>query len=205
MRKLLGLLCVLLLALVAVGCGSSGGSEDGGGDTTTTGAEATTTTPDDDTTAAEGDEADYLDAIRSNLTTGSEEDQNLVIADGEGDCVAPVWLEVITVAGFASVDASADDVSDPGFSYEDLELDADQAQALIDAFEPCGVDIYAKLAESFTQGLSEEQQACAMEEIDPEIANALLLTAFSTEAGDGGTEFAAMIEQLTEACDLPET
>ena len=43
-----------------------------------------------------------------------------------------------------------------------------------------------------------------MENIDPDVANALLLTAFSAELGSGDAEFEALIEQLTTACDLPE-
>lgn len=199
MRKLIALSCALLLALVAVGCGSSGGSEEGG-ETTTTEAAATTTEADG---GGEADEAAYLEAIRTSLTTGSEEGGDLVIADGEGECVAPVWLDIITVEAFTSAGADPEDVSDPDFDFQELELDQEQAQGVIDAFEPCGVDIYAKLAESLTESLTEEQRTCAMEEIDTDLGNALLLTAFSTSAGTGEAEFGALIDQLTEACDLP--
>lgn len=210
MRKLLALSCALLLALVAVGCGSSGGSEEGGGDTTTTEAsattteaEVTTTEADGDDEPAEGDEADYLAAIQTSLTSGSEEGGDLVLADGEGECVAPVWLDIITVDALIAAGASPEDVEDPDFDFQELELDEEQAQGVIDAFEPCGVDIYAKLGQSLTESLSEEQQTCAMDEIDTELGNALLLTAFSTTAGTGEAEFGALIDQLTEACDLP--
>ena len=63
------------------------------------------------------------------------------------------------------------------------ELDGDGAQALIDAFDPCGVDLFAELGSSLTMGLTEEQQACAAENIDHDLATALLRTAFSTTEG----------------------
>ena len=206
MRKLLILVCITVLALTAVGCGSSGGS-DGSGDTTTKAKSTTTTEQGSSTTkaggTAEGTDEEYLAALTANLTSGSLEDGNLVISAEEGDCVAPKWLDAITVEGFTSVQVSPDDVSDPNFTYSKLELDSTKGKALIDAFDACGVDIYAKLAESLTVGLTEEQQACAQEKVDPAVANDLLVTAFSTDAGDGSAEFTALLDQLQKACDLP--
>jgi len=202
MRKPISLLIVLTIALVAVGCGPSAGSDSSADDPTTT-TTTTTTTTEAEAAAAEGTDEEYLAALTANLSSGSVEDGNLVIEDDEAACVAPKWLETVTTEGFTSVGASPDDVAEPDFEYAVLELDADRAQQMIDSFEDCGVDIYAKLAESFTIGLTEAQQSCAMEEVDPKVANDLLLTAFSTESGDGSTEFTALLDQLKAACDLP--
>ncbi len=222
MRKLLIVLTTVTFAAALAGCGSSGGS--GGSDpaadkTTTTEAAETTTDPDtpDTTDDAEGDETptslddavvgltaeDYRQAIQVNLSDGNEDDGNLVIADGEAECVSAAWIDVATVEVFQASGATLDEIRDPNFGYSDLDLNADQAQEMLDAFDPCGVDIYAMLGMSLTVGLSDEQRACSGEQIDPELANALLLTAFTTELGAGEAEIEAVIGQLTEACDLP--
>lgn len=207
MRKLLTVVCILSFATALAACGSSGGSDSAKDETTTTKAEgAKTTTTADDTTettkagSGGGSEEEYLAALQTNLTSGSTADGNLVIADGEAQCVAPKWMDAITADGFG--EATPDEVSDPGFDFGTLGLDAEQAQAVIDAFEPCGVDIYGKLAESLTIGLTTDQQACAMEKVDPDLANALLVTAFHDD-GSSSQAFSDLLDQLQSVCDLP--
>lgn len=197
-------------ALALASCGSSGDDGDGDEGTTT---EATATTeagangdegeaePDEDVSDVTAE--DYTAALQSFFTTGVAEDGDLVLADGEAECVAPQWVEAIGVEAFHEAGTTTEALADPGYAFLDLELDGATAQAMIDAFDGCGVDIYGQLASSLTLGLTDEQQACAVEEIDPELANALLLTAFSSTEGDGSEAFDALLTQLQTACDLP--
>ena len=207
-RATMGVVAMLALLVGLAACASSG-SESADDDSTTT-TEATSAADDTTTTAAdEGDDAGeatdaaYQQAIQENLTAGSKQEGNLVVADGEAACVAPKWLEVITGDHLREIGVSPADLADPSFDYSSLELDGDGAQALIDAFDPCGVDLFAELGSSLTMGLTEEQQACAAENIDHDLATTLLRTAFSTTEGTGDAEFEALMAQLTEACDLP--
>lgn len=198
-------------ALVLASCGSSGDDADEGTTTTT---EATDTTDSgegegsgedvgEDVDVSDVTAEDYTAALQTFFTAGSAEDGDLVLADGEAECVAPRWVEAIGVEAFHDAGTTTEALADPGFAFLELELEGATAQAMIDAFDGCGVDIYAQLAQSLTMGLTDEQQACAAESIDPELANALLLTAFSSTEGDGSEQFDALLTQLQTACDLP--
>ena len=206
MRKLLTLLLVSVLAVVAAGCGASGGSDSSGDNSTTTESKATTTEPDDAPTDTSGTSVDvsaedYTAAFVSNLSTGSIDDGDLVIAADEAECVAPRFLDAITVEVLQENEVTPEDVSEPSWDGSDLGLSLDQGQLLVDSFGECDVDIFTLFATSLTVGLTEEQQACAVENVDPDLTEALLVKTFST--GDNDAEFEAVIGDLTSKCDLP--
>jgi len=201
MRKLLVIVSVLTLAVVGAGCGSSGGSDSAGDDaTTTTGAKTTTTegtTEDPGDVTADG----YTSAFIINLSGGSKEDGNLVISEEEATCVAPRFVDAITVKTLQDNDVTTADIEDPGFDGSALGLSEEQGEQLVDAFGACDVDITALFAESFTAGMTAEQQSCVAENVDADLTKALLVKTFST--GESDAEFEAVIADLTEKCDLP--
>jgi hypothetical protein len=211
MRKLLTLLCVVVLAAVAAGCGSSGGSDSTGGDATTTiKATTTTTTKADggssdggssDGGTADGTAAEYEAAFATALSSGSVDNGNLVLPAAGAACVAPKYVEIITVDGLHKAGITVEDASDPGFSLSDAGIDEAQAQQVIDAFETCKVDIVSLFADGLSKGLTTEQQSCIAENVDPDLTKALLVKTFST--GKADTEFEAVLKDLTATCDLP--
>jgi hypothetical protein len=210
MRKLLALTIVALLALAAAGCGSSDGSEPSGDGATTTEPTSTTAADDDtSTTAADGDvEAtdvtaeEYEAAFVTSLTTGDRDGGDLVLPDDAAECVAPRFVEAFTVEQLNEAGVSEEDASDPGFDPSTVGIDEEQAQAMVDAFGPCDFDIYAELAASLTAGLGSDVEACAEENLDEDLADALLVTSFST--GQSDDEFEALLADLQESCDLPD-
>jgi len=193
-RKFFALLFVIALALAAVGCSSDG--SDGAGDkkTTTTAAES-----DQDVASLTAD--DYEAALVANLSTGNEDEGALVMEQAKAECLAPLWLDAITVDVLQANDVTVEQISDPSFSSGKLGLEEAQGQAMVDGFDECDVDVAALLAQSFSLGLEEEQQACVAENIDPEMVDALLVKAFSTGGGDA--EFKTLTSALGAACDLP--
>ncbi|MCU1369752.1 MAG: hypothetical protein JWO77_946 [Ilumatobacteraceae bacterium] len=222
MRKLIAVSCALTFALVAAGCGSSGGSDGSGSTTTTTKASATTTTTNttkgsatttttdasETTTTVAGDDggdpgdADgYAASLVTSLTSGSKENGDLVITEEQAECVAPKIVELVTVEGFTEADISVDDAAASGFDPEDLGLDEGQGQELFDAFGACDVDLVAQFAESITIGLDDEQAACAAENVDAGLVEALLVKSFST--GESDAEFDAVLADLETTCQLP--
>lgn len=203
MRKLLVLVCALTLAGTVAGCSSSGGSDGADADPTTTTSEAKATT----TTAAKGGgdveitPAEYITAFVTNLSSGSKDDGNLVLTEEQATCVAPKFVDAITAETLNEHDITTDDVADPGFDGSGLGLTEAQGEQLVDAFGACDVDIVALFAESLTMGMTTDQQACAAENVDPDLTRALLVKTFST--GESDAEFEAVIGDLTAACDLP--
>lgn len=202
MRRTLALLAALALLLGAAACSSD---DEGADDTTTTteagGDEATGDEEPPDLSDVSAD--DYVASLSGELSGGDPDAGDLVLAEGEAACVAEAWVEGIGVDRFVESGVAPADIAGSGLGIEEIQLDLDTAQGLIDDFGECDVDIAAKLAETLTIGLDETQRTCAIENIDPEVANALLLTAFTPEAGDGSAEFDALIEQLSGECELP--
>lgn len=214
MRKAAALLFALTLVAAAAGCSTSSGS-DASSKTTTTKVAPTTsttsasggTTTTNVTSPTKADvskftAADYGTAMVSNLSTGSVKDGQLVIPAKDAACVAPKWVSAVTLDGFHAAGVTPKQVSNPKFDGAKLKLDAKQAQGLIDSFGACQVDIYALFATSLTQGLTADQQKCAVEHVDHKLANSVLVKTFSN--GDGTAEFGQILDGLTKACNLPK-
>jgi hypothetical protein len=201
MRKLLVIVSVLTLSVLAAGCGSSSGSDGGSKDATTTTKAKTTTT--EGTSEDPGDvTADgYTSAFVINLSKGSKDDGNLVLTEDEATCVAPKFVDAITVKTLQENDVTTADIEKPGFDGSALGLSEAQGEQLVAAFAACDVDIVALFAESLTAGLTPEQQSCVAEKVDPDLTKALLVKTFST--GKSDAEFEAVITDLTAKCDLP--
>ena len=206
MRKATALVCVVLLAVAAAGCSSD--SSDGADETTTTvdskievDSKITTTTRSGDVEPTKVTAKEYTAALITGMTTGKAEQGDLVLTQDAADCVAPKFVEIMTVKRMNEAGLTAEDLTDPGFDATGLGLDEDEGAELVAAFGDCDFDIYGELASALTQGLPEEQQQCAAENIDHDQADAMLAKTFSTGSNDA--EFEALINSLTEACDLP--
>lgn len=204
MRKLLIALVSLALLGALAGCGSSGGSDDASD------AEATTTSAavdDEPTTTADGADVsaitaeEYEAALVENLSSGSEDDGQLVIERSQAECMAPKWVDAITVDLLHENGVTVEALSDPGFSGSSLGMERSQGEAMVDAFGACDVDIVALFSAAFAQGLSAEQQTCVADNVDPDLVRELLAATFSSGSSD--TEFAAVLDQLGTVCELP--
>jgi hypothetical protein len=195
----------LLMALVA-GCGSD---DDAGEDsTTTTEAESTTTETETDETdetdepgeASDHSEDELIEAVATSLSSGDPAG-DLVLEDDQAACVGEAWVGIVGVDALNAGGATLEELSKPSGELGGAELTAEQGEAMVAAFEPCDVDIVALMAESLASGLTDEQAACVVEELDPDQAEALLAKTF---AGlDADAEFEAVISGLAAACDLP--
>ena len=63
------------------------------------------------------------------------------------------------------------------------------------------MDIYAELAVGLTAGLGDELRQCTEENLDHDLADAMLAKTFSS--GENDAEFEALLADLQEHCDLP--
>jgi hypothetical protein len=205
MPKLVSVLCAVLLAVTIAGCGSSGSE----GSSTTTKAEGTTTTADPNGSGSgEGEPSaevsgitaeEYTEAFVTNLSSGDDDGTDLVVTEEQAECVAPKWVAAITVEKLHEAGATVEALSDPGFNRVELALDEDQGAELVAAFDPCGVDLAELFAAALTQGLTEEQQSCAVENIDREDALDYLGKSF----GGSQPDLTPIQDALVAACDLP--
>jgi hypothetical protein len=200
------LVLVVLTALVA-GCGSD---DEAGDDTTTTTTgstttESTTTETSTTETGESGEPSDHsedelIEALATSLSSGDPAG-DLVLEDEQAACVGEAWVGIIGVDALNASGATLEELSEPSGDLGGTELTVEQGEAMVAAFEPCEVDIVALMAESLATGLTDEQAACVVEELDPDQAEALLAKTF---AGlDADAEFEAVISGLAAACDLP--
>lgn len=210
MRKPLVLACALTLALVVAGCGSSGGSDADDSTTTTKAKAATTTTADGETTTTEGDgdvtptdvtAEQYEAAFVTSLTTGEEDGTDLVLPQAAAECVAPKFVDIITVETLNEAGVTEEDASESGFEPGELGLEESQGAEIVAAFGTCDFDIYAELAKGLSAGLGADVETCVAENLDPDLADAMLAKTFST--GENDAEFEALLADLQTKCDLP--
>ncbi|MFN8018398.1 MAG: hypothetical protein U0P45_09770 [Acidimicrobiales bacterium] len=211
MRRFVIVAVLGLAALVVSGCSTSGSDASDGGDkadTTEATAKTTTSKPKDATTTTSSggssqggaDREAYVTALATGLSSG-DKDTDLVLGEDEASCVAEKWIDAITVATLQDQDVDPKDVAEPGWDTTGFGLSKAQGGAMVDAFDPCGVDIYDELASALSGGFTDAQIACVRKEIDRDLARELLVVTFA--GGEGTTEFEALIGQLTEACNLP--
>lgn len=158
----------------------------------------TTTEPDDDEQQGSPDQV-YLDAMIESLQEGESDD--LSFTDAEAECLAPLWLETITVDAFREADITPEDLASDTTDV-DLEplLDQDQGIEMVEAFGTCGID----LEQIFLDGLTGEgsieagQVACLADALPDGYVDRLFAITFSDgdEALDADPELA---ETLTDA------
>jgi sirohydrochlorin ferrochelatase len=205
MRPRLAPIAALALAAVLLAsCGSEGSDAEREETTTTVAEESSETTEAGDAEAPATDvtEEEYVAALTENLSSGSEESGQLVLDEGAAECIAPRWVEAMTVELLQERGVTTEALSDPSFDGESLGMELAQGEAMVAAFGACDVDVVALFAAALTQGLEPAQQACVAENADPALVEALLATSFST--GDSDAEFEAVLAQLESVCELPD-
>lgn len=185
----------LVVATLVLGLGSC--STTGSDDASVPERTATTAAPE-----AGGSVADYTEAIVANLSEGSVAEGHFVLAVEPAACVAPTFIEVITVERLQEAGIDPEEVADPYWDGTDLGLTPDDGQAIVDALHACDVDTAAFMAEALADGLTADQSACVADAIDPDLADAVLVKTFST--GEADAEGEALVADLRRSCDLPE-
>lgn len=192
-----------------VGACSSGGSDDTDPPTTTTEAgEGTTTStgPDDEPTTTGGgtdggDEADYVEALANGLATQGD-DSELVITEDQADCMAPAWVDIVTVETLVAAEAAPADLEDPDFSYTELGLSVEEGVALISAAMGCDVDLVGQFTEFLAQDLDPTQTACLEGELTDDLVERFLAEALVVE--DPSIELEAEFDAVTATCGLED-
>jgi hypothetical protein len=183
MRKMM--MAAAAMAILVAGCGSS---DD----------EATPTTEAAPTTDASPEAQAWIDAFTTSFSTGETDQGALVLDEAQATCVAEGWVGIIGVDELEASDFTVEEAADPYGDIEGLAVDEETARSMVDVFGDCGVDLVAEVAASLTAGGTDEQRACAEENIELEAVEELLVVTF--QGGGGDEEFDAIYEGVLEAC-----
>jgi hypothetical protein len=210
MRRTLApcLAALLVPVLVLVGCSSSddagstedpttteapsSASDDDGGDE---GSE--TSEPIDDEVAALTAE-DYEGALVEQFTGGGG--SNLVLAPEAASCLAPRWVEAMTVERLQQAGTTVADLADPSFDVTVLELPQDAAEAMAASFGECDVNLIDEFAVQLA-GEAPDVQDCIVDTIDEDEFYRLVALGFAGEDTDTG--FEELYDGLVQECELP--
>jgi hypothetical protein len=197
MRKLM--VTTMVLAMLAVGCGSGGDDDGDAAETTTTTAEEATTT--EASGEPQGDEQAWVEALAAKFSTGELEDGALVLTEEQATCVGEGWVEAIGIDALTASGVTPEEAAEPNSDVAAFGADEAGAQAMVASFRDCDVDIVAKVAESLTASSPnpEEDRICAEENLEVEAVEALLIAVF--QGGTGDAEFEAIRSVLVEACE----
>jgi hypothetical protein len=165
---------VLLVAAVALaGCSSDDGKQAAATTTkpTTTVVtvqETTTTRPPIDPDTITGGKQAYVDAMLASLDTLG----GGLATKAQAECIAPKWVDIIGVEGFAAAGVAPEDFQKTGSGLELLHLDATKAGKMADAFGACGMDLedVAIAAQDQNGDLPDDVVACLHDALTPEAA-----------------------------------
>jgi hypothetical protein len=140
----------LSLLLLAAGCSSDEGAKAPRSTTTTTIVtvrETTTTRAPIDPSTIEGGNQAYVDAMLAGLAT-----MGGAVTREQAGCIAPKWVDIIGVEGFAKAGIAPEDFSKTGGGLEQLHLDAKTAGEMADVFATCGMNLKDMMIEAQTSG-----------------------------------------------------
>lgn len=165
--------------------------EDGGDDTTTT-------TEADDEQQGSPDQV-YLDAMIESLRESDSED--LQFTDEQAECLAPQWLETITVDALREADITPEDLASDDVSVDLAPiLDQDQGREMVDAFGDCGVDLETVFVEGLSaDGSIEADQAACLADALPDGYVEQLFAITLADGDEALDEDPALAETLTDA------
>lgn len=212
---------LLLGGSLLVGC-SAGGDDAGEATTTEAAAETTTATTEAEdeptttteveqtpTTADEGSlaawEEAFGDAVEDSEVAGPVDPDADVPTDETADeCVARLWLDIITVEALGALGLTPDDLATVDLTEVLPELvDLDQAQQLLDAAIECGLDPLATLIDGMVEsGLTEEQAACIVDTAPPGTFEQAIALTFDQgpDALEQDPDFEATVQAAAQEC-----
>lgn len=214
----------VLLLVVSLGACSSNGSDEaastttteaGSASSTTTEPDAETTTTTDDTTtttgsaettttqggAGGGSEDDYNDALATGLSAEAD-DSELVVTPDQAECVAPLWVDIVTVDTLRAENVAPADLEDPDFSYTGLGLSVDQGTEMIDGAVACDVDLYGQFRAFLAEDLDAAQAACLDDGLSDELLRSFLAESITVEELPADLE--AELDGITAGCGIEE-
>lgn len=179
--RVLSVALVASLALITVGCSSDGG---GGGNAAVT-----------------DENRPYVDAMKKSLAASNEEDGDIVLSDGQIDCIAPRFINIIGVDRLEENGVTAADVeADEAMDFSDLGMDEKEGNELYDTFGNCDVNLGETMMASFAEDdeMTDAMKTC-MEGVftDDNLRKLMVSTMVNgDDAAEDDPELAPLMAQL---------
>ena len=171
-RAPMAVTALALAAALFVGACSSDSGSDGSKEASKGSGSTTTTRAPIDPSDVDGGKAAYAKALAPVVAeaTGLGADQ----ATEAGKCLAPKWVDVIGVDGFAAAGFQPDDLEEMGARLGQLRVDESQAKEMAKGFDQCDVDLKAVAVAQLTAGpnVPASMKACLEEAITKESVEA---------------------------------
>jgi hypothetical protein len=196
--RIRGVVAIAVAGLLTLSAAACGDDDDKGSDATTTTAASTSATTGDTTgattagssggDASSATEEEYLAAIEGQFTNSGPD--SLQMTDEQASCVAPKWLDVITVdklkeKGISPADIEADTQNE---KLASLGLSDGDAEKMYAAYADCDVDVRAEFARSVTASLeaSPDVEDCVNDAISDDLLQRIFVV--SITKGDAGLD-----------------
>lgn len=136
----------------------------------------------------------YADALASSLLADSSEE--ISMDQGQADCLAAKWVNVITVERLEENDIDAEALADPDATsnLSDLGLEEGEAGAMVDGFGECDINLREAFLADMGDGedVPAEVQECMEDAVSDEAIKELFVTLLindaDSEAADAGGE-----------------
>jgi hypothetical protein len=202
--RIRGVVAIAAMGLLTLSAAACGDDDDKGGEATTTTAASTADTSGATTAGSSGGDAssateeDYVAAIEDQFTNGDGEQ----MSEEQATCVAPKWLDVITVDRLHEKDVSPDDIRTDanGDILASLGLSEADGKQMYDAFGACDISLRDEVVKSFgEQGeLTSEQQDCLEDAFTEDLLERLFV-AQTTKGAAALDEDEALAADFTNA------
>lgn len=200
-RAMVMAVAAALLATAVAGCGVSGSDADPPAPTTT--ATATTLPLDADEAPLLSDttEAEYVEALAADLAAWEPGMGDLELTDEEAQCIAPRWVDALTVKALQQAGLIAEDMVN--FNIELLPIDEERGQTMLDSLVECGAEPALLVGELVAVSTTGAQRDCILDHIDPEQAEQVLVQAFAGDNDAFRTVFGELLDVVRTSCEIP--
>lgn len=198
----------LAFALVLAGCGGSDG-DDGSSDSDivldSSSTVATTAVP-----VTPGTSDEYADALVGSLR--ADEAEVPLMDDEQAACVGPAWVDAVTPDRFGASGLRPSDVAGAAWAetVKQLTLTVEEAGALVDALDTCGVDVRRTLIDSARtmdgSPLEAEATACLERDLTEDLVDRYAAVGLSGAIADPlAAEVSGQYLAVLQACGLYST
>jgi hypothetical protein len=187
--RIRGAFAVAAVGLLTLSAAACGDDDDKGSDAaTTTAATSGSTGATSGGDASSATEADYVAAIEAQFT--STGDNSMELTDDQAACVAPKWLDVITVDKLEAKGITPDDVraDTDNEKLATLGLSDADAEKMYAAFGDCDIDVRAKVADSMVASLEApaDVEECVQDALSEDLVQRIFVV--SITKGDAGLD-----------------
>jgi hypothetical protein len=183
-RIALGVVGVLAMSTIA----ACGGDDDSSTASTTSAQASATTTGGTSSGGADASEDDYIAAIVAEFR--GDDPSQLQLSEEQAGCVAPKWLDVITVERLHDKGITPAEISSNSDNSQLSSIGLSDAEAgkMVDAFGECDVDLHTKFVDSMAAGtgMTASDKKCLGDALSADMFRRLFVA--SITKGDAGIE-----------------